>query len=80
MEHALKKQIEEILSGMQCQKDFACYRSAFKKLCHAKDIGIEKFVECLEKIPQDCKFAFPFASTHLCKCPVRVFIAKELNK
>lgn len=80
IEQSHQRQIEEIMSGMKCSKEFICYKSGFKQLCNTKDIGIEAYVECLEKKPPDCSFAFPFASVCLCKCPMRVFIAKEFNK
>jgi hypothetical protein len=80
MRHDFKERIEKLMDEIECEKDFICYRSEFENLCHVKDIGIKMFVECLEKIPQNCTFSFPFAATHLCKCPVRVLIAKELNK
>jgi len=80
IEQSHQRQIEEIMSGMKCSKEFICYKSGLKQLCNTKDIGIEAYVECLEKTPPYCSFAFPFASVHLCKCPMRVFIAKEFNK
>jgi hypothetical protein len=80
IEQSHQRQIEEIMSGMRCSKEFICYKSKFKQLCNVRDIGIEAYIECLEKIPSYCNFAFPFASVHLCKCPMRVFIAKEFNK
>jgi hypothetical protein len=80
IEQSHQRQIEEIMSGMKCSKEFICYKSGFKQLCNARDIGIAAYVECLAKRPPDCSFTFPFASVHLCKCPMRVFIAKEFNK
>jgi hypothetical protein len=80
IEQPYQKEIEEIMSGMKCSKEFICYTSGFKRLCNAKDIGIEAYVECFEKILPYCSFAFPFASVYLCKCPMRVFIAKKFNK
>ena len=80
IEQSHQRQIEEIMSGMKCSKEFICYKSGFKQLCNAKDIGILSYVECFEKIPPNCSFAFPFALVHLCKCPMRVFIAKKFNK
>jgi hypothetical protein len=80
LEEAHKKRIEEIINGMNCPKDFLCYKSSFTNLCQAKDIGIESFVECFEKLSRKCSFALPFAKIHLCQCPLRVFLVKELKK
>ena len=74
-----KEDIEKIISGMECAKGFKCYQSGFNNLCHAKDIGIDSFVECLETETKGCQFSFPFGMSHLCKCPLRVYIANEMN-
>ncbi len=80
MEHKVKKEIADIVGEIECPKDFKCYKSGFHKLCRAKDIGIESFLECLEKDPKQCKFSLSFGLIHLCQCPLRVYIAKKLKK
>jgi len=76
----LEKGIAEIVGELQCPKDFKCYRSGFKNLCKAKDLGMNTFLQCLEESPRNCPFAFDFGSTYFCKCPLRVYIAKKLKK
>lgn len=80
MGEELRKQIEEIAEGMDCAKDFECCEGSFANVCRAKDIGIDSFLECLEKNPQMCEFAMPFGNTFFCKCPVRIAIAGKLKK
>lgn len=80
MEEEFGKQIEEIVEGMDCAKDFECCEDDFANVCRAKDIGIESFLECLEKNPKICEFAMPFGNAFFCKCPVRIAIARKLNK
>ncbi len=80
MEQDHKRQIEEIIGILQCPKDFKCYKSGFDNLCKAKDVGIESFLECLEKNPEECKFSFPFGHSYLCNCPLRIYIAKKVKK
>jgi hypothetical protein len=77
-----KRQIEQIIAGMECKKDFECYKSGFEKLCKAKDEGLKDYIWCLDKTgkSQSCGFKLPFGSGALCKCPLRVYIAKKLNK
>jgi hypothetical protein len=75
-----KREIDEIIAGLKCQKDFICYTSGLKKLCRAKDIGVESFLECLEKNPKSCKFSLAFGLMHLCQCPLRVYLHKKLKK
>ncbi len=60
MERIIQKQIETMITGFQCPKNFICYRSGFKNLCRAKDIGLKSFVACLNNAPLDCKFSIQF--------------------
>lgn len=80
MERDLEKEIEEIISEFNCPKNFRCYESGFEALCRARDIGMEKFLECLEEEPDKCQFSYPDGERHFCFCPLRVYIAKKLKK
>ena len=75
-----KKEIDAILNGLQCSKDFVCCTSGLKKLCKAEDIGLGSFLICLEKDPKACNFFVLFGDKHFCQCPLRVYIAKKLWK
>ena len=79
MEDEVKKKIEELMETLQCSKDFICYKSGFKTLCKAKDHGLPGYLDCLEESP-NCTFALPFGKGHFCKCPIRIYIIKELGK
>jgi len=70
---------KKIIKTIQCSKDFKCYESKFKDLCKAKDIGLKSFLLCLEET-HDCNFSIYFIDEYLCKCPLRVFAAKEMKK
>ena len=74
-----KTEIEKIISQNKCTKAYKCYNSGLKMLCKAKDIGLDSFVECLEREPNACDFSFPFGLMYLCQCPLRIYIAKEMN-
>jgi len=80
MDETTKKELKEIIDGMHCPKDFICYESGFETLCRAKDIGVERFLECMEEDPRKCLFSVPVGVASLCQCPLRVYIAKKLNK
>ena len=75
-----KVQAKKIMGEINCSKGFKCYESGFKTLCKAKDIGIDSFLECLEMRPNECKFSFPFGLMYLCKCPLRIYVAKKMNR
>ena len=80
MEQDYKKQLEEIIDGLKCPKDFICYQSGFASLCKAQDIGMETFLDCLDEKSHECKFSVPTGKYYICKCPLRVYIAKNLGK
>ncbi len=75
-----RRKIEEIIGKMSCPKTFKCAESGFENLCRARDFGVESYLECLDGSGSICQFALPFGEGHLCQCPLRVFLAKKLNK
>ena len=75
-----QQDIEEIIDGLKCPKDFVCYKSEFKRLCRVKDIGMESFLICLENKLLECRFSIYFGELYFCQCPLRVYIAKNIKK
>ena len=75
-----KKMITGIMKNKKCFKDFICIKSKFEYLCKAKDIGYDNFIECLEENPDECSFALSFGHGYICKCPLRIYIAKQIKK
>jgi len=75
-----RKKIEEIMAGMVCTKAFKCAACGFEHLCKARDTDIENCLICLDAAPGQCPFAVPMGKRHLCYCPLRVYLAKELGK
>jgi hypothetical protein len=73
------KEIEEIIDGMKCPKDFKCCKPGVDALCKAEDIGLESYLRCLEEDPEACKFSLSFGNASLCRCPLRVYITKKLK-
>ena len=81
VEQDLGKELQDIMSDMECPKDFICYRSEFETVCKARDIDLYTYVECLEVRFKECPFSFSLSSRRVyCKCPLRVHICKELGK
>lgn len=76
----VKKEIEKIIGHMQCSKDFKCAYGGFENLCLARDCGMEHYLECLEANPLSCKFVIVFGKQYYCQCPLRVYIAKQIEK
>ena len=81
MEIDHNEEIEKIIAQMQCPKDFQCYKSGFETLCKAEDVGMESYLACLEEHPLECKFSVGFFGDRFyCECPLRVYVAKMLEK
>lgn len=74
------KYIEQIMAQMGCPKEFHCATSGYSQLCKAQDIGLDAYLECLESNGNDCLFSVLVDHRHLCQCPLRVYLAKYLNK
>jgi hypothetical protein len=75
-----KTEIEEIIGGMQCPKDFKCYSSGLEDLCKAQYFGLESFLVCGEEDPTACKFALSLGKTFYCQCPLRKYLSRKLKK
>ena len=71
--------IENIKLSMECPQGFECEKSNFTKLPKVRDLGITDMVQCLSDEPEQCTFAVPFGFGHFCKCPLRVYLARELK-
>jgi hypothetical protein len=72
-----RKTIDKIIMSMQCPKDFECAKSDFTELRKVRDLGLTGLVECMADRGDECVFAIPFGFGHFCKCPLRVYLAKE---
>ena len=80
MEPDHEKEIRQIIAEFDCPKDFVCYKSGFSNLCEAKDIGLERYLECFHESPEKCMFLLSYANVHYCDCPLRLYIARKLKK
>ncbi len=80
MKEEHEKKIKEIMGDMKCPKNFKCAEGGFENLCKAKDFGLDEYLECLEEHYWQCRFAFRFADGTICRCPLRVYLAKKVKK
>jgi hypothetical protein len=79
MEQDLGKKINENIEKFECPKGFSCCTEGFETLCKARDVGKQTFLECLEPNPRECPFSKLLAAWYICKCPLRIYIAKKLK-
>ena len=80
METKYEIQIDKIMDVMTCPKGFKCYKSGLEELCKVADVGTEGFVKCLEEHPEQCWFSARSGQSYVCQCPLRIYVAKNLNK
>jgi len=80
MEQAHLKEIEKIIYGLRLPKNSEYYEPGVGFSCKAKDIGLDAYVECLEMYSSTCPFSLSYGCSSYCKCPSRIYIAKELKK
>jgi len=71
--------IKHLLGDMHCPKDFTCVASGLRVLCAAEDVGMESTLKCLEEDPAHCTFACFSRVRWYCKCPLRVYLSKNLK-
>ena len=73
------QRIKKILGSMSCSQDFRCMKAGYQDVCKAKDIGLDNYLKCLEPEPWECEFATQCRSSVLCKCPLRVYLTKNVG-
>jgi hypothetical protein len=74
-----KDKIEKLIGEIKCDLDFRCYKSRFKDICEAKNIGMEDFIDCHDKTPTKCRYAMSFGDAYFCHCPLRNYLAREIG-
>jgi len=79
MDAGQKRRIEEAVAQMECPSGFERCRLSFERLCEAQEGRRQSCVECLEEKPGGCNFRVPLGSGTFCRCPIRVYVAKELR-
>ena len=65
---------------MTCPKDFRCAAIEPEHPGKAGDIGIDSYLECLDKEPWSCQLAVYVDGEYFCDCAERVYIAAKLAK
>ena len=74
------KRIEEIKIKMECPKNFECLTSPITNRPKMKDLQMESYVKILGKHPLQCDSLVGFGKSKYCKCPMQVYITKNLKK
>ena len=77
MDEDTKREIEEIMGNMECPKGFLCYRTGFATLCEAEDVGLKKYIKCLDLKSKECMFSISVGYAIYCECPLRNYLIKK---
>jgi len=80
MEEGYRARITQLIGEIDCPKSFRCVESEFSELCRAMDVGRETYLLCFETEPAACPFSIYFAKACYCRCPLRVYIAKNMKR
>jgi hypothetical protein len=80
MEHAHIQEVEKRIYGLRLHKDCRWFQPGSGFTCKAEDVGLDLYVECLEKNSNECPFSMSYADSHYCTSAARVYIAKILEK
>jgi hypothetical protein len=79
MENAFMQQVVGGLPGLTLLAECERYEPGVGFACKAIDVGLDSYVRCLEE-DSECLFSVPCTDSLFCKCPARVYFAKELEK
>ena len=75
------ERIKQIMQKMKCSKNFKCYKSNFDNVCKVKATEHGDYFEIQEEKPLHiCEYAIHFGFKHYCHCPLRIFVARTLEK
>lgn len=75
------QEIEKLAGGINCPKNFECYKSDSGHVCKTKtrDFGLEQYLDCLDEEAYRCEFSLSFGNGYFCTCPVQLYISKNLK-
>ena len=79
MEQLDIEKAKQILGVLECSKGLLCVKRGVEALCRARDTRLETYLECLED-DHTCVLSVPFGNGFLCKCPVRMYIKREISR
>lgn len=73
---SLVNQTEETVPGIDLLVACKRYKPGIGVSCKARDVGLDSYVQCLEKDSNICPFSMSYADTYYCASSARVYFAK----
>ena len=80
MQIDFQKDLEKSAGGMDCPKDFICFKSNFEHICKVNIFGFGEVFQCGEENPFSCSFARRYLDKYQCTCIIRAYIFRKLGK
>ena len=74
-----EKEVKEIMAGMECPRDFACYKADLNPRCNVKDVELENHLEIEGECDYCCEYFVVSNGVRYCKCPLCVYLTKKLG-
>jgi len=68
-----RKQLENLLSQLTCDKDFKCVKNNFDTICNAEYDKNKQSLICFEDKSVYCEFRQPDNGQEICGCVLRMF-------
>jgi hypothetical protein len=73
------KHLEGVLPRSRLLEGCKYYKFGVGFTCKAKDVGLDAYVECLQRDSFLCSFSLSYAHKYYCTSRSRVFMARELH-
>ncbi len=73
-----KRRIAKIRAETDCPRGFECCNSDSANLCKVGHVGAH-MLECMEIQSRPCPFKYSLGEEGFCKCPLRYYLAANLN-
>lgn len=75
--HQNPAECEHLRRKTRCDKEYRCLGPGAESLCAARDLGMDRFIECLASDGDKCRHALPFGRGRFCRCPIRISLEKQ---
>jgi hypothetical protein len=72
--------LQKAINGLKLPEECEWFTPGSGFTCQARDVGLDAYVECLEKESCRCPFSVSYAYSYFCTFPPRVYVVKELEK
>jgi len=80
MNRELQQELYRLKDETSCSKKYRCISDATHDLCDAKFHALANLLECIDHQKTSCEHSIKVSSIYICNCPLRKFLALNLEK